>query len=450
MPYLLNFLYACLLLALAPYLAWVSWRTGKYRDGWSSKLWGMVPGRQGDQPCIWFHAVSVGEVNLLGVLISEVKQRLPDCQIFISTTTKTGMEVALRQYNEYTVFYCPLDFSWATNRAMRRIHPDLLVLAELELWPNLVRSANTHGARVAVINGRLSENSFRGYRRIRFLVKRLLNRLDLIAVQDETYLQRFLALGAPSDRIVTTGSIKFDGAHTDRENPRTRQLAQLAGFTDNDVVLLAGSTQAGEEEVVLQAFLKCSKSNPQLRLVLVPRHPERFDEVATMLENRRVCYQRRTQLQLSPPDPASRILLVDAVGELGAWWGTASIGFVGGSLGSRGGQNMIEPAGYGAAVCFGPNTRNFRDVVTMLLARDAAVVVADEVELARFVERCLKDEAYATDMGQRAQQLVRDQQGAACQTIDLLQDLLNARTIAFGDSRNSLPAPPPQSAEKAS
>jgi len=432
-PYLLNLIYLVLILVASPWLLLAAVRKGKYREGYAAKLFGRVPRRLSGRTCIWLHAVSVGEVNLLAPLIALIESRRPEWECVISTTTMTGMQLARKKYPRQTAFYCPLDFSWATRAAMRRIRPDLLVLAELELWPNLVRAAGENGARVAVINGRLSEHSFRGYRRIRPLLARLFGRIDLVAVQDETYARRFCQLGARPDSVCVTGSMKYDGAQTDRDNPATRRLRELAGFTDDDVVFLAGSTQEPEEALALEAFEQLRGDRPQLRLVLVPRHPDRFDAVARMLDESGMAWQRRTELDLATASPAARVLLVDVVGELGAWWGTAAVAFVGGSMGSRGGQNMIEPAAYAAAVSFGPNTKNFRDVTSAMLARRAAVVVEDGPALLEFVRRCLAEPDYAARLGTAARTLVLEQLGATERTFDLLAQLVERRSCE-GDS----------------
>jgi 3-deoxy-D-manno-octulosonic-acid transferase len=434
MGYLLNLAYLLLLAAAFPWLIYQRLRHGKYREGWPAKFYGRVPQRPGKARCLWLHAVSVGEVNLLAPILERWERLHPDWEIVISTTTQAGYHLALKRFAPRLVCYCPLDFTWAVRRAMRKLRPDLLVLAELELWPNLIAAAKAHGAKVAVINGRLSEKSFRGYQRIGWLAKRTLEQIDLVAAQNEEYASRFRQLGARPAVVQVTGSIKFDGARTDRHNAETKRLAQLAGITDGDIVFLAGSTQAPEEQFALQVFSKLAKDYPRLKLILVPRHPERFDEVADLLDRRGVRWQRRSALDRRPLAPRAetrlaerdaydeaRILLVDVVGELGSWWGTSRIAFVGGSLTSRGGQNMIEPAAYGAAVAFGPNTWNFRDVVALLLAHEAAVVVRNQDELETFVRRCLADAAFAADLGSRAQQLVIEQQGAADRTLALLQ-----------------------------
>jgi len=385
---------------------------------------GRAPRRTTDATCIWLHAVSVGEVNLLATLIGEIARRRPDWECAVSTTTKTGMELARKKYPDLRIFYCPLDFSWAVRAAVRRIRPSVLVLAELELWPNLIEAARRSGARVAVINGRLSEHSFRGYRRIRPLVARLLRQIDVVAVQDEAYAERFHRLGAAAGSVSVTGSMKYDGAETDRNNPTTRRLRRLAGLADDDVVFLAGSTQEPEEALALAAFRELSAAWPQLRLMVVPRHPDRFAAVGRLLDDSALPWQRRTALDERGANVEARVLLVDAVGELGAWWGTAQIAFVGGSMGSRGGQNMIEPAAYGAAVCFGPNTRNFRDIVAAMLAHEAAVVVRDGAELSRFVRRCLESPEETAALGDRARALVARQLGATERTFRLLARLV--------------------------
>jgi 3-deoxy-D-manno-octulosonic-acid transferase len=432
MAYLLNLAYLLLLAAALPWLLYQRLRHGKYREGWSAKFYGRVPERTGNARCLWLHAVSVGEVNLLAPILERWERLHPDWEIVITTTTQAGYHLALKRYAPRLVCYCPLDFTWAVRRAMRRLRPDLLVLAELELWPNLVAAARQHGAKVAIINGRLSEKSFRGYQRIAWVARRVLEQIELVAAQNEQYASRFRQLGAHETAVQITGSIKFDGARTDRGNAESRRLAALAGIVEGDIIFLAGSTQAPEESLALSVFEQLSQRHPRLKLILVPRHPERFDEVAELLDRRGVKWQRRSLLDTKPLDTDARILLVDVVGELGYWWGTAQIAFVGGSLTNRGGQNMIEPAAYGAAVAFGPNTWNFRDVVSLLLSNEAAVVVHNQDELETFVRRCLADADFAAELGHRAQQLVIEQQGAADRTLALLDRLIPRTGVTKG------------------
>ncbi|MGA7699426.1 MAG: glycosyltransferase N-terminal domain-containing protein, partial [Thermoguttaceae bacterium] len=296
-PYLLNLIYLFLIFLSLPWLVWQSLRKGKYREGYAAKFLGRVPQRTSTRTCLWLHAVSVGEVNLLAPLLKMIEQERPEWECVVSTTTTTGMALAKKKYPRQTVFYCPLDFSWAVKTALRRVRPDVLVLAELELWPNLIRVAKKQGTKVAVINGRLGEKSFRGYRRIRPLVARLLQQIDVVAAQDETYAERFRSLGTRPETVYVTGSMKYDGAQTDRNNTATQRLAALAGFKDDDIVLLAGSTQEPEEAMALATFRELSRQWPRLRLVIVPRHPDRFEAVAKLLDTSGLPWQRRTAFE---------------------------------------------------------------------------------------------------------------------------------------------------------
>jgi 3-deoxy-D-manno-octulosonic-acid transferase len=431
MSWLLNVIYAGLLILASPWLLVAAWRKRKYREGWNAKFLGGVTARKGQRPCIWFHAVSLGEVNLLGVLLEEMARRRPDVDCYLTTTTRTGFQAARQRYPRVTVSYCPLDFSWATRRAMARIRPDLLVLAELELWPNLILAARRHGARVALVNGRLSPRSYRGYRRLGPWIGWLLRKVDLLIVQTPQYADRFAALGALSERIYVSGSLKFDGAATQRNHPASRQLARMAQIDRQQVIWVAGSTFPPEEEMLMDVFQRLQADYPMLRLLLVPRHPERFEEVAQILRRTGQSFTRRSQLDLPPGERSSSstapVLLVDSVGELAAWWALAHIGFVGGSFGSRGGQNMIEPAGLGVPLCFGPQTENFRDVVQQMIQAEAAEVVHDARELERFVRWCLDSPEQARRQGERARLLVLQNQGAAGRTADQLLSLLDRR-----------------------
>lgn len=425
MAYLLNIAYLVAAICVTPLILWRRMRTGKYRDGWSAKLFGNVPLRKGDRPCVWLHAVSVGELNLLPKVIERLQKTRPELEIVISTTTATGMQLARQRFKHHEVFYCPLDFSWAVRRALRRLRPAMLVLCELELWPNLIRIARSSGAEVVVINARLSESSYRGYRKVSALLRPTFRSLSLVLAQDETYAGRFLALGVNSDQLKVTGSIKFDGAQTDRQSKEVLALRKLSGVQKQHLIWIAGSTQSPEEQMALNVYQRLSQQFPNLRLILVPRHPERFDTVAEQIERSGFVLSRRSAMRGAADSwPHEKVLLVDTIGELSNWWGLADIAFVGGSMGSRGGQNMLEPAGFGAAVCFGPNTRNFRDIVTQLIAADAATVVQDEDALERFVSESLLDSAARRQMGYRAQVLVVSGQGAVERTVGAIESLL--------------------------
>jgi 3-deoxy-D-manno-octulosonic-acid transferase len=420
----LNLLY---LLAAVLALPWVAWR--KLSGGrpvaapWTRFTGVIEPPPPATGPRIWLHGVSVGEVQLLAGLAAELRRqaeaagRPVDC--VVSSSTTTGLEVAARRFGPGRAFPCPLDFTWAVEGVLDRVRPDLVVLGELELWPNLLAGVARRGIPIVVANARMSERSAAGYARIAPLVRRMLGRVDAVAARSPDDAARFTALGAP--RVVVAGSMKFDGVRGDREAPDVARLGALAGFNSQDTVFLAGSTQDPEERLALEAFRALHQAHPRLRLVIVPRHVERAAEITALLDGSGFRWQRRSRLDADGSDPAARILLVDTTGELSAWWGTAAIAFVGGSLdGRRGGQNMLEPAAYGAAVCFGPHTRNFTREVETLLGADAACVVADGAALHAFVQRCLADPAWARALGSRAAATVAAHRGATATTARLI------------------------------
>ncbi len=432
-PFLLDLAYLVLLLAAAPFLIYKAARSGKYRTGLGQKLFGLVPARSSRRPCVWFHAVSVGEVLLLEPIVARLRARRADAEIVLSTTTNSGMEVARGKFKGLTLFYFPLDFSWSVRTAVARVRPDLVVLAELELWPNFIRAARRSGARVAVVNGRMSPHSFAGYHRLGLVMRRVFRWIDVLAVQTDAYAERFVRIGAPRDRVVVTGSVKYDGIETERANPRTRALAALFALEPDQVVWVAGSTSEPEEEIVLDAYRRLLPSHPRLRLVLVPRHKERFAAVARLITERHFALVRRSELPRRPAPGAARaeldlpVILVDTLGELSAVWGLADIAFVGGSFAPRGGQNMIEPAGYGAAVLFGPGVWNFQDTVDQLRARGGAVQLATPPELLGRMQELLSDREQRTRLGAAARGFVREQHGAAAKTVELLEQRMPAR-----------------------
>jgi 3-deoxy-D-manno-octulosonic-acid transferase len=426
LSFLMNVAYCLLLAAVSPVLVYRSLAHGKYRDGWGEKLFGSLPDLREaplGQDRYWFHAVSVGEVLLLQSIIPELRSRLPQAEIVLTTTTTTGHAVARDKFPDVTLGYFPLDFSWAVRRAISRIRPTEIILVELELWPNFLKSAQQKGILVSLINGRLSEKSFRGYSRICWLLKPVLQSFNLLAVQNEIYAERFLKLGARAESVHVTGSAKFDRVNTDRRNERTCRLREAFGMEESEPVFIAGSTQGPEEKIALETWLELRDAYPELRLILVPRHKERFEEVARLVESYGVPLLRRSDVSdqaAKQQGLESPVILLDTLGELSACWGLADFAFVGGSMGNRGGQNMIEPCGYGAAVCFGPNTRNFRAVVNSLLTCDAARVVEDQAALTKQLRNWLTDRQSAIRQGIAAREFVVSQSGASERTINLL------------------------------
>ncbi len=357
-------------------------------------------------------------------VVASFRKRHPERVCVVSTTTGAGLAEARKWFADLPVFLFPFDFSWAVQRTLERVNPTLVVLAEGDLWPNFLLAARRRGVPVAVINGRMSPRSYARHRRLGPLPRRLLGHLDLFLVQSEHYAASLRSLGVPAERIRVTGSVKFDGCSCDRANQRTRDLRKLLSIGADELVWIAGSTVAPEEEIVLGIYRKLRSDRPGLRLVLVPRHPERFEEAACLLEQQGLAYVRRSRLTGSVQD-RSAVVLGDTLGELSALWGLADLAFVGGSLdGKRGGQNMIEPAGYGAAVLFGPHVWNFRDPAQRLVETGGAIQVADGAELESNLRRLLASPGERALLGRSARQFVQSQQGATERTINLLTPLL--------------------------
>jgi 3-deoxy-D-manno-octulosonic-acid transferase len=417
--YLLDAVYLILVLICAPILL-----RAKTRRGLWPRFLGRTRFAASGELTVWFHGVSVGEIHLLRNVVKRFRERRPDARCVVSSTTETGFAEAQKCFPGLVVIRWPLDFSWAVERALREVRPDAVVLAESELWPNFLLAAKRRGVPVVAINVRLSPRSLRRYRLVRSLAGRWLRLVSYFAAQTENFAAALCDLGVDPRRVSVTGSVKYDGVAGDRDARKTRELGEVFGIGRDEIVWIAGSTQAPEEEIALGVYQRLNQRFPKLRLILVPRQRERFDDVAALLIRESVPFMRRSKI-----DSRHSVILLDTIGELSAAWGLADVAFVGGSLdGRRGGQNMIEPAAYGAAVLFGPHTWNFRDPVERLLAAKAAIVVRDAAEMEQVIARLLADADECAQLGKAAARLVRAQQGATERTLKILDDFLPARS----------------------
>lgn len=422
-----SFLYSLALAAAMvltlPYWLWQMARHGKYRKGFSERM-GHVPHRLqlpvADESSIWVHAVSVGEVLAVAGLVEDLRRRLPQHPIFISTTTDTGQALARKRFGEAAVFYFPLDFAFAIRPYLQALKPKMVVIAETEFWPNFLRLAHDSGARIAVVNSRISDRSFPNYQRFRGLLRRLLRNVDLFLSQTDEDAARLKAIGAPSEHLLVAGNLKFD-IPVPAPPPIVESLRSAISAGNAGPVLVCGSTVEGEEPLLLKAFENVLVQHPRATLILAPRHPERFAAVEALLQQMSIRFYRRSEWKNE--GLAGSVFLLDTIGELAALYALADLAFVGGSLVPRGGHNIIEPAQYGVATVVGNHTENFRDIVSLFQRQDAVRIVGP-AELPLVFLELLANSAQRKTLGQRALQTMRSQTGATARTADQLQALL--------------------------
>jgi 3-deoxy-D-manno-octulosonic-acid transferase len=426
MHFLLNALYGLAIVLLFPWLLVRSFMTGRYQRGMKAKLFGLSAAPYiGNRPVVWFHGVSLGEVQLLKTVVAAFRKRHPEWQCVVSATTDTGMAEAQKAFADLPVIPWPFDFSWAVSRTLAAVQPRLIVLAESELWPNFLRAARKRKVPVIVINGRMSPRTFGRLRKLAWLARPLLvGRVTHFGMQTDPYASALGQLGIAPERLTVTGSVKYDGVVGDRQSAKTRELARMLALAPEERVWVAGSTHAPEEKIVLDVFRRLRVSHPELRLILVPRSPDRFEEVARLIDRHSFSFARRSQIR-DPLHDRPAVLLLDTMGELGAAWGLADVAFVGGSLdGHRGGQSMIEPAGYGVPVLFGPHVWNFRDAAERLIEAGGGLQVTTDRSLEREVRELLEEPEQRERMGQAARRLVQEQQGATERTLDMIDRVL--------------------------
>ncbi len=378
---------------------------------------------QGMRGTVLIHAVSLGEMNATRALVQKLRVMRPGLQFVISSTTTTGFDRGKELYGsdgDVGVIRYPLDFSNAVIRVLDAVKPDVVVLMELEVWPNFVKHCFDREIPVLLANARLTPSSFRNYKLGKIFLRPTFDRLTLVAAQEHTYADRFLALGVPPHRVVITGTMKFDNASMAPASPQVRLRAEELGIDlDRELVWVCGSTGPGEEEMVLRVYEKLLARFPRLRLVLVPRHPQRFDEVAYLCQDwGYYCMRLSTSDQIAPPlNPAlPPIVLIDAMGVLRDFYSIANVIFVGRSLVDLGprqhGSDMIEPAALGKPVIVGPYTANFAEAMSRFRAGSAMLEAKDENDLEQSIAVLLSTPAEAAAMGRRAATVVQHEKGA--------------------------------------
>jgi 3-deoxy-D-manno-octulosonic-acid transferase len=433
---ILFFYNLALLAALVIASPWWLWRmaaTRKYREGLRERVGRVRAGLSEDdslRPVVWLHAVSVGEVLAVSRLVHELETALPAHRILISTTTRTGQSLARERFGADRVFYCPLDLPWAVRNYLNALKPQLLILAETEFWPNLLTGCFRRQIPVAVVNARISDRSWPRYRALRGLWRPILSKLTAVLAQTETDAERLKAIGCRPERVIVAGNLKFD-VRALRESAALSLLREKAAGLR---LIVAGSTLEGEEVALLKAWPRLLDADPNLALVLAPRHPERFGAVAGLLTQSQFHWSRRSEWSTDSTNPPrtlepGEIILLDTIGELASVYSLAAVAFVGGSLVPAGGHNPLEPAQFGVPIVMGLHYTNFRAIVDELRAHQA-IRIADQRNLAPAFIELLSDSARASAMGARAKQVFEQQAGVTARCVEALAELLGPPVVS--------------------
>ena len=424
---LYNILYAIFFCIAAPHYFLKMWRRGNWRRGFRQRF-GHYDAKfkqaLTNRHVLWMHAVSVGEVNVCTQLIRALEPRVPNIKIVVSTTTSTGMGELQRKLPAHIgKIYFPIDYRQCVHRALSVIHPEAVLLVEAEIWPNFIWRLGDKKIPLFLVNARLSDRSYRGYKRCGFLFRSLFGSFTGVGAQDEADAARLRELGCRPEAIQVVGSLKFDAARLDERRlldvpAMLRQLAVPAGAR----VLVGGSTHAGEEAILAEQFIRLRRRFPDLFLVLVPRHFERGKEVGQELSARGVKFVYRSEVTVNTRFQPGEVecLLVNTTGELRFFYGHATVIFIGRSLTVQGGQNPIEPAALGKAIVFGPNMQNFAAIAETFLRQDGAVQVGDAAGMEQALGELLEDKQRREVLGQNALKVVRENRGAVERTIEMI------------------------------
>jgi 3-deoxy-D-manno-octulosonic-acid transferase len=417
------------LVVLIPHFLFQALAHGKYIAGLRQRL-GAVPQLDG-KPVIWLHCVSVGETQAARPLAQRLKQAFPHHALVVSTVTLTGQTLARDVFRDQaeSVFYFPFDWRWSARRALKAINPAAVLIMETELWPNFLRECKARRIPVALVNGRISRQSYRRYKMIKFFLRRVLSCLSVAVMQSETDAERLLSLGMAREKLFTAGNLKFDSEAAGELSTRIEEIGSRFGLGSGAPLILAASTHAPEEEILLKS-IRQMRMKQAVRLMIAPRRPERFNEVAALIQKSGLSWARKTNPP-QPQDADADVILLDTIGELRATYPLADVVFVGGSIVDKGGHNVLEPAAAGAAVVTGAHTHNFHAVVDLMVEAGAIVqlppIITTE-EITNVFLNLLASPGDRDALGRRAKQLVTDNQGATDRTIKLILLTANAHT----------------------
>lgn len=374
-----------------------------------------IQNRFAGQHCIWLHAVSVGEVGVAAAIVSALERQLPRCQVAISTTTRQGLARANALFKDRSpCFYAPVDLIGPTDRALKMARPDILVLLETELWPNLIVRAHRRGIRPVILNGRISVRAIEKYRKIRPLMRHVLSHIDAFSMISDADADRIASLGADQSRIVVNGNAKFDMMDPIAGGQIAIQWATgLFGLKADTPVFVAGSTREGEDGVVLDAFVRVRRLFPRTVLIIAPRHIERVAQIEPLVQEKGLTCQRRSTLEQRPGQRTAPVILLDTIGELSDTYSVASFVFCGGSLVPKGGQNLLEPAAWAKPIICGPSMEDFSDAQQLIEAAGGAITVHNAEQMAAVAVNWLSKPYLALYAGAAARQAVLAHRGAA-------------------------------------
>ncbi len=430
LPYILNIVYALLLILYLPLIIYKMVSQGRYREGWGQKF-GLVPKRESNNKCIWIHAVSMGEVNAAKTLVDQIREDMPDCDIVVSSTTDTGINRARKIYGETAqVIFYPFDFTFAVKRSLSSIRPDICILMELEAWPNFTKICYKRNIPVVVANGRISSGKgFPRYKKIAPLIRPMFGRLAAVMVQDAEYAERFEYLGVNKGKITVAGSLKYDTAEITDKVAGADELAKQLNLSSEAKLIVGGSTGTDEEKIIIDAFKSVHAKYADTRLALIPRKPERFDEVAGLIESQGFSCLRYSRIKSgeyqTTDNDSQSIILGDTMGDLRKFYSLAAVNFVGRSLVPMGGSDMMEAAALGKPVIVGPYTENFTQTIDALKAKDGIIIAESEKELGEQITRLLSDNKYTNSVADNGRQVIIDNKGATKKTIAVVQQLLS-------------------------
>ncbi len=422
MQYLYSALLTCAAIVTSPYWLYRAFKERKYFGNFTRRLGLSLPSAGLPSGSLWIHAVSVGEVLAAKPLVAALRARRPELPIVVSTVTLTGQALARKELAQAaSIFYFPFDWSFSIRRIMNRVRPCAVVLMETELWPNFLRLCVNACIPVFLANGRISNRSFKRYRFLRGLTKSMLKKLKLIGVQTPEDKRRFEALGADEAQVRVTGNLKFDFGvpKVDGTCDWLKEIRACLGIDSGGLGIVVGSSMKGEEDLFLQAFQKVRSAISEARMVIAPRHPERFAEVAQLIAKTGIAFRRRTEMSTSGNAAGVEILLLDTIGELRAVYSLAAVAVIGGSFLPFGGHNLLEPAALGKAIVFGPEMSNFIEMARLFLREQAARQCQPEDLPAALIDLLRNPRACAA-LGKRAAATFRQNQGATEATVAFL------------------------------